>query len=608
MHVQLQVFLENLISGTAYFVFIFPPCLLVIRFGREVVVQTKEAGMMRARFHHVLVLAGLAVAYWIAGKLGLQLAFVHPSATAVWPPTGLTLAALLLLGYRVWPGIFLGAYLVNISTAGSIATSLGLAVGNTLEGLVGAYLVNRFANGRNAFDRPQDVFTFALLAGLVSTSVSATIGVTSLSLGGYADWANYGAIWLTWWLGDAAGDLILAPLLILWATRLPAPWHRAQVLEVAALGLLLVLVGQAVFGGIPFDESQKYPLEFLCLPLLVWTALRFGQREVALATFLIAGIAVWGTLRGYGPFARGTAHESLLLLQAFMGTSAMIAMSVVAAVNEYRQTEVVCGEEQRQSRKMVAIGRLAGGIAHDFNNILTVIGGYSSMLMDTGSLRGADRSAIEEIAQATRRASSLTAQLLAFSRRQLVQPIALNLNEVVSAIESMLRRLIGADIVFRTVLAPSLGPVNADPSQVDQVLLNMVVNARDAMPQGGRLTIETGNVELDEAFVRQHAGSRAGSHVMLAVTDTGVGMDGATKARMFEPFFTTKGPGKGTGLGLATVYGIVKQSGGYVTVDSEPGSGAMFKVYFPRGDDPLSSDEPLMGDNPSIEKRSPASA
>lgn len=564
--------------------------------------------MMRARFHHVLVLAGLAVVYWVAGKLGLQLAFVHPSATAVWPPTGLTLAALLLFGYRVWPGIFLGAYLVNISTAGSMATSLGLAVGNTLEGLVGAYLVNRFANGRNAFDRPQDVFKFAVLAGLGSTMVSATIGVTSLSLGGYADWANYGAIWVTWWLGDAAGALILAPLLVLWGNHLKVQWRWQQGLEAAALGLLIVLVSQAVFSEVLFDESQKYPLEFLCLPLLVWTALRFGPREAATATFLIAGIAVWGTLHGSGPFARDTPNESLLLLQAFMGTSAMIAMSVVAAVNEYRQTEVVCGEEQRQSRKMVAIGRLTGGITHDFNNILTVIGGYSSMLMDTGSLRGADRSAIEEIAQATRRASSLTAQLLAFSRRQLVQPIALNLNEVVSAIESMLRRLIGKDMVLSTVLAPSLGPVKLDPSQVDQVLLNLVVNARDAMPQGGRLTIETANVELDKAFVRQHAGSRSGPHIMLSVTDTGVGMDGATKARMFEAFFTTKGPDKGTGLGLATVYGIVKQSGGYITVESEPGSGTTFKVYFPRIDEPRSSDELLMGDNPSIEKWRPASA
>src|SRR5437016_2290452 len=564
--------------------------------------------MMRARFHDVLVLAGLTVVYWVAGKLGLQLAFVHPSATAVWPPTGLTLATLLLLGYRVWPGIFLGAYLVNISTAGSIATSLGLAVGNTLEGLVGAYLVNRFANGRNAFDRPQDVFTFAVLAGLGSTSVSATIGVTSLSLGGYADWANYGAIWLTWWLGDAAGDLILAPLLILWGTRLTAPWPQAQVLEAAVLGLLIVLIGQAAFSGVLFDESQKYPLEFLCLPLLVWTALRFGPREAATATFLIAAIAVWGTLHGSGPFARDTPNESLLLLQAFMGTSAMIALSVVAAVSAYRQTGVVSGEEQLQSKKMEAIGRVAGGIAHDFNNILTVIAGCSGMVMETGSRGRKDRSAIEQIAQATRRASSLTAQLLAFSRRQLVQPMVLNLNEVISHMESMLNRLIGKDMVLSTVLAPSLGPVKLDPSQVDQVLLNLVVNARDAMPQGGQLTIETANVELGKAYVRQHAGSRSGPHIMLAVTDTGVGMDGATKARMFEAFFTTKGPGKGTGLGLATVYGIVKQSGGYITVDSEPGSGTTVKVYFPRIDEPLSSDEPLMGDNPPIENWMSASA
>jgi signal transduction histidine kinase len=363
------------------------------------------------------------------------------------------------------------------------------------------------------------------------------------------------------------------------------------------LGLLIVLVGQAAFTGVFFDGSQRYPLEFLCLPLLVWTAFRFGQREAATATFLIAAIAVWGTLHGYGPFARDTPNESLLLLQAFMGTSAMIAMSVVAAVSDYRQTGVVFGEEQRQSQKMEAIGRLAGGIAHDFNNMLTVIASYSGMLMETGSLAREDRKAIEQIAQATTRASSLTAQLLAFCRRQLVQPIVLNLNEVISHMEPMLHRLIGKDIVLSTVLAPSLGPVKLDPSQVDQVLLNLVVNARDAMPQGGQLTIETANIELDKAYVRQHAGSRPGPHIMLAVTDTGVGMDGATQARIFEAFFTTKGSGKGTGLGLATVYGIVKQSGGYVTVDSEPGSGTTFEVYFPRVDEPLSSDESLMGGN-----------
>src|SRR5713226_1038995 len=168
----------------------------------------------------------LAAVYLIAAKLGLKLAFVHASATAVWPPTGIALAALLVFGYRAWPGIFVGAFLANITTEGTVATSLGIAAGNTLEGVTGAYLVNRFAGGRNAFNRPQDVFRFAVLAGTISTMVSATVGVTSLSLGGFADWADYGAIWGTWWLGDAVGALLVAPLLVLWLTNPRVQWQR----------------------------------------------------------------------------------------------------------------------------------------------------------------------------------------------------------------------------------------------------------------------------------------------------------------------------------------------------------------------------------------------
>ena len=167
-------------------------------------------------FSNLAVIVPLAAAYFVAGKLGLMLAFVHASATAVWPPAGITLAALLILGYRVWPGIFLGAFLVNITTAGSAATSLGIAAGNTLEGLAGAYLVGRYANGRHAFDRAQDILKFAGLAGLLSTTISATFGVTSLSLGGFSRWADYGSIWWTWWLGDVVGNLVVAPLLVLW--------------------------------------------------------------------------------------------------------------------------------------------------------------------------------------------------------------------------------------------------------------------------------------------------------------------------------------------------------------------------------------------------------
>jgi len=300
-------------------------------------------------------IALLAIVYLIAGKLGLQVAFVHPNATAVWPPTGIALAALLVWGYRVWPGIFLGACVVNVATVGSVATSMGIAVGNTLEGLVGAYLINRFANGSHAFDRPTDVFKFAALAGLGSTMVSATIGVTSLAVGGDADWATYGSIWLTWWLGDAAGALIVAPVLMLWSASLRVHWRWDQAMEAALVGLLIVLAGSSIFGGLVFRHFQPYPLEFLCAPLLVWTAFRFTQREAATATFLISGFALVGTLRGYGPFARGTPHESLLLLQTFMGIMAMIALSVVAAVSERCQPGVVSREKLHETQEMATL-------------------------------------------------------------------------------------------------------------------------------------------------------------------------------------------------------------------------------------------------------------
>jgi len=293
-------------------------------------------------------LAILAVAYSIAGKLGLRLAVVHASATAVWPPTGLALAALLVRGYRVWPSILLGAFLVNVTTAGSVGTSVGIAVGNTLEAILGAYLVRRFANGPRTLDRAQDIFKFALLAGVVSTTVSATFGVTSLALGGFASWSNYASIWLTWWLGDAAGALIVAPLLLLWSANRRVQWPRGQALEALIFVLCLVVVGQAVFGGWLPTDVHNHPLEFLCIPPLVWAAFRFGQREAATASVALSALALWGTLRGSGPFVRDTQNESLLLLQAFMATVAVTTMAICAVVAERRraetQREAVIGE------------------------------------------------------------------------------------------------------------------------------------------------------------------------------------------------------------------------------------------------------------------------
>jgi len=242
----------------------------------------------------------------------------------------------------------------------------------------------------------------------------------------------------------------------------------------------------------------------------------------------------------------------------------------------------VLEQQLRQAQKMEAVGRLAGGIAHDFNNLLMVIGGHCEMLRKRlGADHPLDRNAAE-VQKAAERAAALTQQLLAFSRKQMVQPTVLDLNEVVGDMESMLRRLIGEHIELLTTLTPGLGHVKADRGQIEQVILNLALNARDAMPKGGKLILETADTELDEVYAHQHPGAQAGSYVMLAVSDSGVGMDKDTQAHIFEPFFTTKETGKGTGLGLATVYGIVKQSEGYIWAYSEPGQGSTFKVYLPR--------------------------
>ena len=235
-----------------------------------------------------------------------------------------------------------------------------------------------------------------------------------------------------------------------------------------------------------------------------------------------------------------------------------------------------------QAQKMEAVGQLAGGIAHDFNNLLTVITGRAELLLGRLAERDPTRPAVELIRRTADRAAALTQQLLAFSRKQILQPVDVDLNTVVNRIEPLLRRLIGEHVVISTTLDRALGTVRADPTQLDQVIVNLGVNARDAMPGGGRITLSTANVELDDADARRHPGLQPGRYVMLGVADTGVGMDALTQARIFEPFFTTKEPGKGTGLGLSTVYGIVKQSGGYIAVDSQPGIGTTFRVYLPR--------------------------
>jgi diguanylate cyclase (GGDEF)-like protein len=349
----------------------------------------------------LVILSLLTLAYFAAGKFGLSLAFVNPNTTAVWPPTGIALAAFLILGDYAGISILLGAFLVNFTTSGAVLASIAVAIGNTLEGLIGARLVSSFAHGTQAFDRAQDVFKFALLAGLFSTAVGATFGVTSLVWSGLALPEDYLTIWLTWWLGDAGGSLVVAPALILWAVNPKLRWSASRAMEAALLLAALLLVALAVFSDQSSFAVRNYPLEFTLVPIIIWAAYRFGQRETATATLVLSGMAIVGTLRGFGPFAQTAPNESLLLLQSFMITIAITGLGLAALVSERREVEgelkeanqklkFSLGELEEHNRKMILHNEMGGLLqsCSTFEEAYTIIAQLGQQLLpeETGVL------------------------------------------------------------------------------------------------------------------------------------------------------------------------------------------------------------------------------
>ncbi|MDP3941131.1 MAG: MASE1 domain-containing protein [bacterium] len=296
----------------------------------------------------------LVAFYFFAGKAGLTLASVNPSATIFWPPTGIAIGCLLLLGIRLWPAVFLGAFLVNITTAGSIFTTLGIATGNTLEAVIAVTLINRYANGRNTLETPGNLFRFFILAGVVSTAVSAFIGVSSLSLIGFAKWSDFQEVFLTWWLGDMGGALLVAPLIISWFNRPRFNFHLRHISEIAVVFFLLLLTTFVIFGGFLPLSVSNYSVDFLAVPFFLWIAFRFNQREVATALFLFAEIAVWGTLQGFGPFAKGASvGDSLLLLQAYLNVRAATMLMLSSVVIMHRNTEELARKSEEQYKTLV---------------------------------------------------------------------------------------------------------------------------------------------------------------------------------------------------------------------------------------------------------------
>jgi PAS domain S-box-containing protein len=350
------------------------------------------------------------------------------------------------------------------------------------------------------------------------------------------------------------------------------------------------LTGRAIKSGtVVIDNDFKKHLQSLTHPMAIGEVSNDTTPRSALsAPMTVMGRTVGCVeIQSYRVDAYRQEHTTAMRMAANLAANAVDNVRLIAR-------EQAKEEQLRQSQKMEAIGQLAGGVAHDFNNLLTVISGYSDLALKRLADDDPVRRNIKEIGKAGVRATALTRQLLAFSRRQLLLPKVLDLNSVVQEMDKMLQRLIGEDMDLVSILRPHLGQIKADPGQIEQVLLNLVVNARDAMPTGGKITIETGHAYLDEDYAHEHVGIQPGYHVVLTVTDTGVGMNAETRQRIFEPFFTTKHASKGTGLGLSTVYGIVKQSGGSIWVYTELGAGTSFKIYLPRVDEVIAAEESVV--------------
>ena len=809
----------------------------------------------RGLAHYADSLIAVGLAYFVFAKLGLQLASVNPSASPIWPPTGIALAAVLLCGERIWPAIFLAAFAANATTAGTLETSAVIAAGNTLEAVVGGWLIARWSGGADTFATPARVIKFALVSLGAATVISASIGVTTLSYAGFADWSNFGPIWTTWWLGDAAGALVVAPVIVLWART---DWRRVardELIGIAAAFASAIAVGLVAFSPLLPRTEYTSPLGFLAILPLVWAALRRGPRDTATISVILTGFVIWSTIAHAGPFAQLGVNQSFVLLLTFMisisvpslvlaadvalrqhteqdlrrthaeldnrvqertaeladanihlleaqrlgnlgswswdvvsnrvswsdqlykiyGVSprefggtldeflalvhpddrAQVNASIGAAlesgkefsheerivrpegtlrhlhsvgevirdergaavrmlgvcldVTERKQAESALRESEQsyqvllknvrdyaiymldpdgrvrswsegaqrikgysadeivgehfsiflpeearasglavealataaregqfeaqtwlvrkdgsrfyanvvmdairddngeligfaklarditaqhearlaleqtreqlaQSQKMEALGQLTGGIAHDFNNLLMIVSGYAQILQRRLS-EPKEAQAVEAIRTAAARGEKLTRQLLAFSRRQQLMPVVVDLRARIDALRDMLAPSLHGNIQFVCDIEDKIWRVEVDLGELELALVNVAVNARDAMPEGGTITLQARNVVLRPGSA---AGPLEGDFVALAIIDTGSGIPAEVLDRVFEPFFTTKPVGKGTGLGLSQVHGFANQSGGAVTVTSEQGKGTVVTIYLPR--------------------------
>jgi len=520
--------------------------------------------MQSRRFLTLPAIGIFIFVYFIAGKFGLMLASLHASASPVWPAAGIALGALLVLGYRGWPAIFIAAFFVNLTTAGNVATSLAIASGNTLEALCGAWLVNRFAGGTTVFDRPQGVFKFALAAA-VSTIIGPAFGVSSLALASFADWANYGAIWLTWWLGDATGDLLIAPLIILWSIPSKRRWNRREAVEVGILLLLLFVLGEAVFGGWLTISPKNYPIAFTCGPIVIWTAFRFTQRETASGIFVLSAIAIWGTLHGFGPFLSETENQSLLALQSWTAVLTITAMALSAGMAERRRAEEAL---QQQNAAVEAANRtkdhFLAMLSHELRTPLTpVISALEALEIGPAQTREV-KSALAMIRRNVELETQLIDDLLDFTRiakdKLQLRFAPVDAHVAISDVVEMCRaEAESIKVEVHLNLRASTHYVAADAAKFQQIIWNLLKNAIKFTPEDGEIAISSSNPSPEV--------------LTISVRDTGIGMEPEVMRRIFDPFEQGNRSFErrfgGLGLGLAISKSLAQAHGGALTAQSD---------------------------------------
>ena len=563
--------------------------------------------------------AAVAVIYLLLGKLGQLSAITPGNVTAVWPPSGFALAIALLLGRRALWGIGLGAFVVNTqaffdsATLESIVTSItvgiGIAIGSMAQPFLGAVFIKRFIGVNHLLKNVRDFLVFASLIPLMCL-ISSTIGAISLLLGGLISISSFGELWLTWWLGDGVGILIVTPFVMAWRNMKSLPATAGNKLILAMVLSFLALSALIGFDATFDGDATRYPLEFLAWPFLLWLALRFDARAVTSGILLLSAIAIGQTMRGQGPFHLDAPNLSLLLLQLFITVTAVTVMIVAALANERkiadnalrlahseleikieaRTSELKAEIDERKrleeqvlrSQKMKAVGQLTGGIAHDFNNILGIIMGNLELLQRRLKDDPRTMTYVQAALRGTKRGTEITRKLLDFARQGPGNARLIAVNDVITHTQELTARSLTPSIKLETYLADDLWPVKIDPGDLEDAIFNLSLNARDAMPDGGTLSIETANKILVDDYVRHNPQATAGAFVMINMSDTGIGMTDEVKETAFEPFFTTKPFGESSGLGLSMVYGFVERSNGHIKIYSEVGVGTTFRIFLPR--------------------------